>query len=104
KEMFPLIKDNRLWMGFSPMGKDYLFGVPLSSASKMVKNKKEGSAYRVIDGVVYGRAQACWYTNLDHDKRHEDLILVRRYKGNEPNYPKYDNYNAIEVGKVAEIP
>ncbi len=46
----------------------------------------------------------CWYTNLDHNKRHEEIILVRRYKGNESNYPKYDNYDAIEVSKVADIP
>ena len=44
----------------------------------------------------------CWFTNLDIAKRHEDMILYKKYNSEE--YPKYDNYNAIEVGKVAEIP
>ena len=43
-----------------------------------------------------------WFTNLDHDKRHEELILYKRYTPKE--YPRYDNYDAIEVAKVAEIP
>lgn len=46
----------------------------------------------------------CWYTNLNITKRHEDLLLYRRYKGHETDYPKYDNYDAIEVSKVADIP
>ena len=45
-----------------------------------------------------------WYTNLDIVKRHEDLLLYRRYKGHEDEYPKYDNYDAIEVSKVKDIP
>ena len=44
----------------------------------------------------------CWYTNLDHSKRHEELIMYRTY--NESDYPKYDNYDAINVDKVADIP
>ena len=44
----------------------------------------------------------CWFTNLDHTKRHEELILYKSY--NENDYPKYDNYEAINVNKVAEIP
>lgn len=45
---------------------------------------------------------ACWFTNLDHKKRHEELILYKHYTPEE--YPKYDNYDAINVDKVAEIP
>ena len=44
----------------------------------------------------------CWFTNLDHSKRHEEIILYKNYSPEE--YPKYDEYDAIEVGKVAEIP
>jgi hypothetical protein len=55
-----------------------------------------------VNGVVKGRAQAVWFTNLDHAKRHEDLILYKTY--NPAEYPKYDNYDAIEVSKTAEIP
>ena len=80
-----------------------LFDVPTAYAKELVATKKEGSAYRIVDGVVYGRlGSASWYTNLDYRQRHEDLILYKRYTPEE--YPKYDNYDAIEVSKVAEIP
>lgn len=103
KEIFPLIRDNLLWLGRRPGGRDMLFDVPDSIAQGLVETKREGSAYRVVDGVIKGRlGNACWFTNLDHNKRHEDLILYKKYSPEE--YPKYDNYNAIEVGKTKEIP
>ena len=102
KEIFKLIKDNKLWIGNTPMGVDMLFDVPKEFAQKLISNKKEGSSYRLINGVVKGRAQAVWFTNLDHDKRHEDLILYKTY--NEAEYPKYDNYDAINVDKTSDIP
>ncbi|MDE2775965.1 MAG: adenine-specific methyltransferase EcoRI family protein [Chloroflexota bacterium] len=103
KEIFPLIKDNKLWLGITPRGKDMLFDVPKDYAKELVATKKEGSAYRIVDGEVYGRlGSACWYTNLDYRQRHEELILYKRYSPQE--YPKYDNYDAIEVSKTAEIP
>ena len=102
KEIFKLIKDNKLWIGNTPMGVDMLFDVPKEFAQKLISNKKEGSSYRLINGVVKGRAQAVWFTNLDHDKRHENLILYKTY--NEAEYPKYDNYDAINVDKTSDIP
>jgi hypothetical protein len=45
-----------------------------------------------------------WFTNLDHSKRHEEMILVQRYHGNEDAYPRYDNYDAIEVARTQDIP
>ncbi|WP_049261745.1 adenine-specific methyltransferase EcoRI family protein [Neisseria bacilliformis] len=102
KEIFPLIKDDKMWLGVTPMGTDMLFGVPEHYAETLVQTKKSGSSYRIIDGEVKARAQACWFTNLDHDKRHEELIFYKRYTPEE--YPHYDNYDAIEVSKVAEIP
>lgn len=102
KEIFPLIKDDKMWLGVTPMGTDMLFGVPEHYAETLVQTKKSGSSYRIIDGEVKARAQACWFTNLDHDKRHEELILYKRYTPEE--YPHYDNYDAIEVAKVSEIP
>lgn len=51
-----------------------------------------------------GRAPVCWYTNLDIRKRHENLFLYRRYADDPSRYPKYDNYDAIEVSKVKDIP
>ncbi len=103
KEIFPLIRDAKLWLGHGPAGKDMLFDVPEDYARELVRNKKEGSAYRRVDGVIKGRlGNAVWFTNLDHRKRHEDLILYKKYSPDE--YPKYDNYDAINVNKTADIP
>ena len=103
KEVFPLIKNGRVWLGHGPAGKDMLFDVPEDYERELVRNKKEGSAYRLVDGVIKGRlGNACWFTNLDHKKRHEDLILYKKYSPDE--YPKYDNYDAINVNKTADIP
>lgn len=103
KEIFPLIKENRMWLGMTPKGKDMLFDVPSEYAQELRETKKEGSAYRLVDGVVKGRlGNAAWFTNLDHAGRHEELPLFRRYTPED--YPHYDNYDAINVDKVAEIP
>jgi hypothetical protein len=102
KEIFSLIKSNKLWIGHKPTGTDMLFNVPEDFAKELVETKKEGSGYRIINGVVMGRAAAIWFTNLDLAKRHELLTLYRKYRPEE--YPKYDNFDAIEVGKVADIP
>jgi hypothetical protein len=102
KETFKLIKENKMWVGNTPMGVDMLFDVPEDFAKKAVADKKEGSTYRIVDGVVKGRSQAVWFTNIDHKKRHEGIILYKNY--NPKEFPKYDNYDAIEVSKVSEIP
>lgn len=102
KETFDLIKANKLWLGHKPTGSDMLFHVPEDFAKELIATKKERSGYRVIDGEVLGRAAVIWYTNLDIKKRHELLDLYKKYSPEE--YPRYDNLDAIEVGKVAEIP
>ena len=103
KEVFPLIKSGRLWLGHGPAGKDMLFDVPEDYARELVRNKNEGSAYRLVDGVIKGRlGNAVWFTNIDHKKRHEDLILYKKYSPDQ--YPKYDNYDAINVNKTDHIP
>ena len=103
KEIFPLIRDAKLWLGHGPAGSDMLFDVPEDYATELVRNKKEGSAYRRVDGVIKGRlGNAAWFTNLNYKKRNEELILFKRYSPEE--YPKYDNYDAINVGKTADIP
>ena len=80
-----------------------LFDVPEGYALELTATKKEGSAYKLIEGVVKGRlGNAAWFTNLDHAKRHEKLILYKRYSSEE--YPAYDNYDAIEVSKTKDIP
>lgn len=102
KEVFPLIKDNKMWIGVTPMGYDMTFIVPNEMAEYLIKNKKEGSGYKIIEGRVFGRAQAIWFTNLDHKKRHEEILLYKKYNAEE--YPEYDNYDAIEVSKTKDIP
>ena len=102
KEIFPLIKDDRLWIGNTSMSKDLLFDVPAAYAQELRDTKREGSAYKLVNGVVKGRSQSVWFTNLDYPQRHEDLILYKRYTPEE--YPHYDNYDAIEVSKTKEIP
>ena len=105
KEIFPLIKENKMWLGCRSLNKDMYFNVKREYQEYLLENKKEGSAYKIVNGVVMGRlASACWYTNIDHNKRHEKLILYKRYYGNESEYPKYDNYDAINVDKVSDIP
>lgn len=102
KEFFPLLKDNKIWVGAKPWSQEMYFGVPKEREEWLVKNKKEGSAYVVIDGHILGRVATIWFTNLDVAKRHEKLILWKKYTPEE--YPRYDNYDAINVNKVSEIP
>ncbi len=97
KEIFPLIKEQKVWYGASIKSGDREFGVPenypLTAASSRVDEK--GNKFIRVKGVR-------WYTNLDHKKRHEKLILTSRYSPEE--YPTYDNYDAINVNKTVEIP
>lgn len=103
KEIFPLVKNNKLWLGINPAGQDMLFDVPDDYASELKGAKKEGSAYKVVDGVIKGRlGNAAWFTNLEHKKRNEELILYKHYSPVE--YPTYDNYDAINVDKTKDIP
>jgi hypothetical protein len=102
KEIFKLIKEDKMWVGHTPMSTDMLFDVTENYAKELVEKKKEGSGYKIVEGVVKGRAQANWFTNMDIDKRHEDLILHKKYTPEE--YPKYDNYDAINVDKTKDIP
>ena len=97
KEIFPLVKDNRLWYGASIKSGDREFGVPehypLTAASTRVD--KAGKKYVRVKGVR-------WFTNLDYKQRYEDLKLHKRYSPEE--YPVYDNYDAINVDKTDVIP
>lgn len=97
KEIFPLIKNNQLWLGPSITSGDRKFWVPddyeLRAAGCGID--ETGRKFIRVKGVR-------WFTNLDHKKRHEELILFHKYSPEE--YPKYDNYDAIDVGKTAEIP
>ena len=95
KEFFPLLRDNKVWLGYG-CG-DMAFKVPDDYEPRKTRywQDESGQKWRSM-------GNACWYTNLDIKKRHEDLVLVKRY--NRDDYPKYDNYEAINVGKVIDIP
>ena len=94
-----------MWLGYRSLNRDMYFNITKEYQEYVVEHKKEGSAYKKVNGVVMGRlASACWFTNFDIAKRHEPHTLHRKYYGNEDAYPKYDNYDAIEVSEVNHIP
>ena len=95
KEIFKMVKDNKLWLGYGFHGGNAYFKVSPSNTGYA-----EG-VYNPETGTVKFR-NIHWFTNLDVKKRHEELKLFKTYNATE--YPKYDNYDAIEVSKTADIP
>lgn len=95
KEIFSLFKENKMWLGY--YAGDMAFTVPDYYEERETRFwvDKTGQKWRSLGNI-------CWYTNLDTKKRHQDILLFKTY--NEEEYPKYDNYDAIEVGKIADIP
>lgn len=91
KEIFPLIQENKLWTGYRGF-----------SGGMWFKANYEGKTEKFIHGEKIINVPSIWYTNLDIQKRHEDLILYKTYSPNA--YPKYINYDAIEVSKTELIP
>lgn len=95
KEILPLIMTNKVWIGYN--SGHYWFKVPDSYEKKKTDFKidENGQKWRRMGNI-------CWFTNLDIQKRHENMTLFRKYS---PEiYPKYDNYDAIDVSKTADIP
>jgi len=92
KEIFKLIKDNKIWLGCN---KPTDFRIPYQPTQKNAIKLDNGQSIIKMGSVV-------WFTNLKHKKRNEELILYREY--NPIDYPKYDNYDAINVDKVKDIP
>lgn len=93
KEIFPLIKDNKLWLGVSS---PRAYSTPLNEVENEKTQYKE-------NGVVYQKfGNHGWFTNIEHSNRTYPLDLYKNY--NAEKYPKYDNYNAINVDKVTDIP
>jgi len=109
KEIFPLIKENKMWVGTTSFNKDMLFIAPANADL----SSKPKTAVRVVDGVTYLRSPSVWFTNLDHGRRHQPLPLMTmednkkfntKIQKNENSYKKYDNYDAIEVPYTNAIP
>ncbi len=93
REIFPHIMQNELWLGVCSGSK--VFEVPIDF--------DKGNTYMGNDGKKYAKfGNICWFTNLDIKKRHEELVMYKTY--NPDDYPHYDNYDAIEVSKVENIP
>ncbi|MCY4215543.1 MAG: adenosine deaminase [Flavobacteriaceae bacterium] len=97
KEIFPFFFENKIWMGPSISGGDREFGVPDYYQLK-------ASGFRIDDdGRKFIRVKGVrWFTNLSHDKQNQKIELIKNYSPEK--YPHYDNYDAIEVGEVADIP
>lgn len=95
KDVFQYFKDNKIWLGYN--SGDMVFQVPEYYEPRETRywEDEDGQKWRSLGNI-------CWFTNLDISKRDEDLILYKTY--NEKEYPKYDNYDAINVNKIAEIP
>ena len=97
KEVFPELMRNNVWLGASIHSGDRKFNVPdtyeLNASGCGID--PDGKKFIRVKGVR-------WFSNLDYEERHEDIILYKHYTPEE--YPKLDNYDAIEVGKTAEIP
>ena len=112
KEVFPLIKDNKMWLGATGNGKDMVFGVP---ATANIDDRDRQKAARLGYVGNYTRlGNSCWYANIDHGRRHEPLSLMtmadnlrfskhKELRGKEA-YDHYDNYDAIEVPFTDAIP
>jgi hypothetical protein len=97
RDIFKLVKENKLWFGHSIHSGDREFRVPadypLNAASSRID--EDGNKFIRVKGVR-------WYTNLDYNERHDDLILYKSY--NEEEYPKYENIDAINIDVTKEIP
>lgn len=96
KDVFSFIRDNRLWLGYDNGGTKW-FQVPMDYDIKTESRKK------IENGIKYfSMGSIMWFTNLDTTKRHEEIVLYKKYSSDD--YPKYDSYDAINVDKVADIP
>jgi hypothetical protein len=95
KEIFPLFTDNKIWLGY--MSGHFWFKVPDDYEEKETDFKfdESGKKWRRMGNI-------CWFTNIDVEKRHENLILFRTYT--QDKYPKYDDYDCINVDKTVDIP
>jgi len=106
KEVFPLIKENKVWMGATGNGSDMVFAVPEGTEVDEKDRQKAARLGYVGDYTRLGNS--CWFTNLDHGRRHQPLPLMTEEDiikfGTKKTFDEYDNYEAIEVSYVKYIP
>jgi hypothetical protein len=95
KEIFKLIKENKIWLGSSLDGRNIWYRIP----------DDYEKYHKIENGIKYAFvASTIWFTNMDHNKRHEEITLCNKYKGKESEYIKYDNFDAINISKTKDIP
>jgi hypothetical protein len=115
KEIFPKIKENKMWLGNKTSSQQMFLEAPKEYTEKVMASRPQGMWWRIIDGKpLIGIHTALWFTNLDHGRRHQPLPLMtmeenlkyskhKEIKGKK-SYDKYDNYDAIEVSFTDSIP
>lgn len=112
KEVFPLIKENKLWLGATGNGNDMVFAVP--AGAEVSESDRQKAARMGYVGDYTRLGNSCWFTNLEHGRRHQPLPLMtmadnlkhskhKEIKGKK-SYDRYDNYDAIEVPFTDSIP
>jgi len=106
KEVFPLIKENKVWMGATGNGSDMVFAVP--EGTEVDEKDRQRAARLGYVGDYTRLGNSCWFTNLDHGRRHQPLPLMTEEDiikfGTKKPFERYDNYEAIEVPYVKYIP
>jgi hypothetical protein len=98
KEIFPLIKENKLWIGY----KSFSGGMDFIAGENYDASKCKHPKYDEKGNIIINVMMCVWFTNMEHDKRTMPLDLYMKYSNE--YYKKYDNYDAIQVSKVCDIP
>lgn len=114
REIFPLIRDNKIWKGATGNTTDMVFRVPEDAeVRESDRLKAERLGYPRTQGDYTRLGNSCWFTNIEHGRRHEPMELMTMEDNlrfathkiiREQGYPKYDNYDAIEVARTDAIP
>ena len=111
KEVFPLIKENKIWIGATGNGSDMVFGVP--EGAHIAESDRAKAAKLGYVGNYTRLGNSCWFTNIEHGHRHQPIQLMtmadnlrfnKKLQSIYNEYPRYDNYDAIEVPSTSAIP
>lgn len=97
RNVFNYLKDNEVWLGNNQGDMEFMVPDHYEPRKTRFRIDENGQKWRSMGNI-------CWFTNLDYQERYEDLILYKKYKGNEEEYPNYYNYDAINVDRTKEIP
>ena len=113
KEVFPLLKANKMWLGSTSMSTGLYFRVPKVMEERLAAESKEGTSWKRVDGEILVSSASVWFSNIDHGRRHQPLMLMSeadnikfsKHKDIQGiGYKKYDNFDAIDVPFTDSIP